>query len=196
EGLLQKLKPADQQRQALETEFAALQKIAASFPIARTETFFDKPEKEQKGSGLVFSLLVEPEAGDWDERSAELCTLGALEVVEQTQERVTTARDNLHFMRALPEVPVEKIRSFIRQEYPETLAYYCLNRRVHNAVLGGGKAGRESSGPRISVRLVAGLVEATLRPRIDAFVKEIDELISRIEARIDEILHAAVQVKD
>lgn len=196
EGLLQKLKPADQQRQALETEFAALQRVAASFPIARTETFFDKPEKEQKGSGLVFSLLVDPEAGEWDERSAELCTLGALEVVEQTQERVTTARDNLHFMRALPEVPVEKIRSFIRQEYPETLAYYLLNRRVHNAVLGGGKAGRESSGPRIAVRLVAGLVEATLRPRIDAFVKEIDELISRIEARIDEILHAAVQVKD
>ncbi len=195
EGLLARMNPGEEQRQTLEAELALLLAVADGFPLVKTDTFFDAPEQAAPGSGLAFSLVVNPDACKACRTCVEVCPEGALVVRPQTPDRLATARANWRFLRGLPDASPERIAPFIREDDPNTLAYHLLSRRAYHAALGGDLT-EPGSGKKTVVHLLAGLVEATLRPRIDAFIEEVAGLMTGIARQIDEKLHAAVQVDD
>ena len=194
-GLLEKMKPKTEQRNTLETEFAHLRAVADTFPLIKTTTFFDTPEGAKKDAGLTFSLVVNPDACKACRTCVEVCPEGALVVRPQTQARLAEARANWRFMRQLPDVSPERIAPFIEENEPGTLAYHLLNRRAYHAALGGDLT-EPGSGKKTVVHLLAGLVEAALRPRIDQFVEQVTDLMAQVAKKIDETLHDAVQVDD
>ena len=74
-----------------------------SFPLARTRTFYDAIEQKNPGSGVMYSVIIDPWKCTGCLECVDVCGLGAL--VEQPEEhgRLLEMRFNFRFLSRIPE---------------------------------------------------------------------------------------------
>lgn len=193
--LLEKMKPKEDQEKALTAEFALLQEKVQDFPVVRTAVFFDNPQRREKGSGKVLAIAVNPTACSGCATCVNICPEAALENVPQTEDLVAQYRRSWKVMMTLPELSFEQLQEVVAADQPDTMMRYLLRRKIYHTLPGGDEA-FPGSGARTAMHLLLAAVEAEMQPRFEALQQQINERISKLEARIQGKLDSAVQIND
>ena len=193
--LVELMKPADDVRQALEGEFQAILETLADVPIVRTEHFFDQLHAQQKGSGQIFSLVVDPDACKSCGLCAAACPEGALEMVLVTEEKISELRAQRDFLLELPEVLLDFLEKLPVEDDEIRTMLPLLNRSVYYSLYGGDNA-PAGSGGKIALHLVTAAVEREMRPRIQRFIAQLDQMIETLEKNIQGQVSGSLHIND
>jgi pyruvate-ferredoxin/flavodoxin oxidoreductase len=183
------------QLDALNAEFELVKGIVKDFPIVKSHIFFKERHDLQKGSGAIFSININPMSCKNCLECINICPDNALEPVKQSEEVLETYRRGWQFARSLPELSEDQLGQFISEKRPKSSLNQLLRKKAYHS-LPGGDVAFPGSGVKTAVHLLTASVEALMQPRINAFLAKIEELISRIEAKIQGRLESAVRIND
>ena len=183
------------QSEALAAELDTMYQLTAGFPIIRTETFFEKPEKANAGNGKVLSIALNPQACKGCMLCEAVCPENAWEEMPQTDDIVKQYRHNWQFLMNLPETPSSELNLFISPEIPRTHLYHLLNKRVYHT-MHGGDAASPGSGTKTALHLITAAAQAVMQPGLESFMERVNSARKRLEEKIQSHLVKAVEVND
>jgi pyruvate-ferredoxin/flavodoxin oxidoreductase len=167
-------------RAELDAQFAPVQAAIAAFPLAKTRPFFDLPESKQAGTGGLLSITVNPETCKGCNLCVEVCPDGALIGVKQTDAMVDELRRNWAFWQKLPDTADHYISIANLDEATGTLSSLLLKKQNYMSMVGGDGACM-GCGEKTVVHLVLSTIQATMQPRVAAFVAKLDTLIAGLD---------------
>jgi pyruvate-ferredoxin/flavodoxin oxidoreductase len=186
--------PADRKASLTEALGAVVGQIG-DLPVARTRVFFDEAEAQAKGSGELFVLAVNPDTCKSPDLVLAACEGKGLRAVEQTPERLESARHLWNLWQRLPDTSgatIERARA-----HPEigTLAALLLSRHCLHAMTGGDGA-EAASGAKAALNRVLGVTEFHRQPRLQKHLQEIEALRTKLADRIRAVLAEALPTDD
>jgi pyruvate-ferredoxin/flavodoxin oxidoreductase len=193
--LIDKLGLDAEKRAVIEHEYGHVRARVEHVLVARTETFFTAPHGAEKGSGAHLSIALNPLACTGCGVCIDVCPEGALAWATQTPGRLDEARARWAFQRELPPVPADAIERFVADDRPETFVHRLLDRDAYHSLV-GGDGSYPGNSAKTAVHLVAAAVEAAMKPRIRAHVARLDELIARLEKKIQGDVSDALRIND
>ncbi len=193
QGILPKLNLDPERRAQLDGEFAAVHAELADFPLAKTSPFFDGPETKQKGSGGLLSITINPDACKGCNICVQVCPDEALRTVKQTDEIVARLRRHWGLWERLPDTPDRYINVSSIDEGIGVLSSLLLKKANYRSMVGGDGACM-GCGEKTVVHLVLSAVNALMHPRVERYVKELDELITQLDEKARTILASQADV--
>jgi pyruvate-ferredoxin/flavodoxin oxidoreductase len=192
--VLEKMAPPADKRRTLEEEYALVRGQLDALQLIKTDLFFRERERESQGTGLLFSLSVDPDACKSCGLCAAVCSESALEMIAAVEADAPSAAANRDLLRMLPDVPVEQLDAMASGEARSEVLRF-INREVSNSIRGGDE-GPPGNGPRTALRLTLGAIVATLQPGVVRLRSEIGALIDEIKGRLQETVNGAVRIRD
>lgn len=182
QNVIQKLEPAPARRAELDAEWAPVYSALADFPVAKTGPFFDLPERKEKGSGGLLSLTINPATCKGCDICVAVCPDDALLSKRQSDERVEQLRSNWALWKHLPETDDRFINIPNLEEGIGVLSSLLLKQSNYHSTEGGDGACL-GCGEKTDIHLVLSAINALLIPRVEAYVGELEELITDLDAR-------------
>ncbi|MHC5007522.1 MAG: hypothetical protein ACYTGF_09225, partial [Planctomycetota bacterium] len=136
-ALINKMDVPDDRRASLTDALEAVVGQVGELPVARTRVFFDEPERQAKGSGELFALVVNPDTCKSPELILSACGGKGLKQVSQTPEAIETARRLWNLWQRLPDTSGATIAR--ARQHPEigTLGALLLSRHCLHAMDAG-----------------------------------------------------------
>ena len=192
-ALAPKLSLDDEKRRALDAELALVNAAVGGFKFAKTGTFWDTPERKQKGSGGLLSVTINPEACKGCNLCVEVCPDGALESVRQDDALVATMHEQWDFWQQLPDTPQRFVNVSNMEEGIGVLPTLLLKKDTYGSMAGGDGACM-GCGEKTAVHLIVSTVEAMMRPRVEGHVARLRSLVATLETKAREILASDVDV--
>ncbi|UCD24470.1 MAG: 2-oxoacid:acceptor oxidoreductase family protein [Gemmatimonadota bacterium] len=189
----QKLNMDPEKRRALDSEFSPVYSALAEFPLAKTAPFFDLPEGQEKGTGGLLSITVNPETCKGCNVCVEVCPDEALITVKQNEANTERLRRNWALWRHLPETPDRYINVSDIDEGIGVLSSLLLKKENYRSML-GGDGSCMGCGEKTVMHLVLSAVNALMIPRVRKYVSKLDELISGLDAKARDILTSDVDL--
>jgi pyruvate-ferredoxin/flavodoxin oxidoreductase len=193
--LAEKMKLSEEKLQPIQSEFDLLIARVKDYPIARTRRFFDDPHINEKGSGQLLTIALNPLSCKGCRLCLEVCPENAFDWVEQTPELLQTARRNWEWQMGLPPVPNDTIESHILPDDPDTEVHRLLDKYAYHSLVGGDAAPPGQS-VKTAVHLVTAAIESVMRPRVDAHAERLSNLIQRMEDKIQGKVAQTVEIND
>ncbi|MCK4775407.1 MAG: 4Fe-4S binding protein, partial [Candidatus Krumholzibacteria bacterium] len=129
--LIEKMNLEEDKAKALRDEFDPVCAKVEHYPIARTEQFFDEPHRQNKNSGMLLSIALNPLSCKGCKICVEVCPEGAFEWTDQTAEYLDKTRSNWLWHMNLPVVPKEWIDEQIVPGRPETEILRLLDKNAY-----------------------------------------------------------------
>jgi pyruvate-ferredoxin/flavodoxin oxidoreductase len=170
-------------RAHLDEEWGAVFSVLADFPVAKTVPFFDVPERNEKGSGGLLAITINPEACKGCNICVEVCPEQALVTVRQDEEIVEQLRRNWRFWETLPDTPDRYVNVADIDEGIGVLSSLLLKKENYRSMAGGDGACM-GCGEKTAVHLVVSTIEAVVRPRVAAFVQKLDRVIQELDGKV------------
>ena len=190
--LVEKMDLGDEVMAVLKEDFELLHAAVESWPIARTETFFEAPDKAQKGNGMLLSIGLNPLSCKGCGLCVEVCPEGAIVWEEQTEERVRVDRENWAFQMKLPDVPDDILDGAVSELDARTQVNRLLDKTVYHSMV-GGDAAFPGTGTKTAVHLLSSAVESVMLPRFKAHAltlsRLIDALQEKIQGKVSDVVH-------
>ncbi len=183
----EKLNWDPERRKSLDAEFAPVFSAIAEFPLAKTGPFFDVPESQEKGTGGLLSITVNPEACKGCNLCVEVCPDQALITVKQDEEVVDKLRRNWALWQNLPDTDDRYINVASLEEGIGVLSSLLLKKDNYRTMFGGDGACM-GCGEKTGVHLMLSAVNAVMAPRVEKHVKKLEDLVARLDARARELL--------
>ncbi len=187
EKLAPKLAPDAERRLALDAEFQPVHAALADFPLAKTTPFFDLRERREPGTGGLLSITVNPQACKGCMLCVEVCPDEALVTVKQDDAAVAKLERNWALWNRLPDTPDRYINISDIEEGIGVLPSLLLKRENYDAMV-GGDGSCMGCGEKTAVHLIISAVSALMSPRVEAYVRKLDELIERLDAQARQII--------
>ncbi|MDH3215942.1 MAG: 4Fe-4S binding protein [Candidatus Krumholzibacteria bacterium] len=176
-------------------EFELLRESLNHLQVAKTETFFDEPQKNEKGSGTLLSIVVNPLSCTGCGLCVGVCPDNALEWTEQTVDRVKQYQENWQLQMKFPRVTEDLLATHISPRHPDTLVNRLLDKTAYHSMV-GGDGSAPGSGAKIAVHLLTATIESFMRPRLDAHVTRLSRLIERLEEKIQGKVSDTLAIND
>ncbi|MDY7108065.1 MAG: pyruvate ferredoxin oxidoreductase, partial [Planctomycetota bacterium] len=183
------------QKQPLREALNVIIDEVGELPLARTPVFFDDAEKQSSGSGELFALIVNPDACKCPEATLARCRGRGLKGLEQTPERVESARRLWNLYQQLPDTSGQTIERVRDHEAVGPLGSLMLSRHCLLAMSGGDGA-EAGSGAKLALRQVLAAAEYQLQPAIQRHLEHIEDLRGRLADRIRDMLADALPTGD
>jgi len=182
-----RLNLSDEERPAHDAVFDATLEVVERLQPVVTAPLFREPERENKGTGELLVLAVDPRACLGCELCIAVCPEDALRPVDRTRERVEESERRWRAWEELPDTAGETLARVA--EHPEVgpLAAVLLSRHCGQAQVGGA-GGEPGSGERLASRLVAGLVEHHAQRRMAGLLERIEAQRTSLEQKARERL--------
>jgi pyruvate-ferredoxin/flavodoxin oxidoreductase len=137
ESVAEKLKLDPERRSALDGEFGSVYSALADFPLAKTAPFFDVPEDQEKGTGALLSITVNPETCKGCNICVDVCPDEALVTIKQDEEAVDKLRRNWALWQNLPETDDRYINISNMDEGIGVLSSLLLKKHNYRSMMGG-----------------------------------------------------------
>ncbi len=192
--LIEKLNPAEEQERVLRQEFQMLSGEVKDFPIIRTERFFNQPHRQEKGSGMVLALTINPQSCKGCGSCVAVCPDNALEALPQTADIVETYRRNWRILNELPDPEDSRLASFTSAGNSGALFHLLRKKPFHTVI--GGDGSYPGSGAKRALRLIGSAVEIAMQPRYRELMDKISQLIQRLEDKIRGNVQNVFKVND
>ena len=156
----------------------------ATFPVARTRPFFDSMEKEQPGSGGLFSAVVDPWKCTGCLQCVDVCGAGALTAVDQDADVLAELEQRFETMTTLEATPKRFFEG--STDIDGDIKRMLLDRTAYYATTGGHGACR-GCGEVTAIRLVTSMSRAVGEERRRSHVAELEGLITTLTAKRDSL---------
>lgn len=167
----------------LKEEFRLFEEELGDFKFSITRPYYSVMEKQEKGSGGLLSITVNPFTCKGCMECVAVCDDDALRPVTQTKESTEQLRNEWDFWETLPNTP----RKFIRVEDLEqgigALQTILLDKNNYSSFASGDGACL-GCGEKSVMHVFLATVEALMQPRIAKHVKYLEDLIARLENHI------------
>ncbi len=187
ETVVDKMKLDPERRAALDEEFGPVYAAIAEFPLAKTGPFFDVPESQQKNTGGLLSITVNPDACKGCNICVKVCPDNALITVTQTDEIVEQLRRNWKLWDNLPDTNDRYVNVASIDEGIGILSSLLLKKETYRSMVGGDGACM-GCGEKTVVHLVLSAVNALMQPRVTRYVAQLDEQIAKLDEKARGIL--------
>ncbi len=178
----EKLNLDPERRKELDGEFAPVYAALAEFPLAKTAPFFDLPENQEKGTGGLLSVTVNPQTCKGCNICVEVCPDNALITVKQDEQAVEKLRRNWRLWKELPETDDRYINVSNIEEGIGVLSSLLLKKHNYRSMM-GGDGSCMGCGEKTVIHLVLSAVNALMIPRVMKYVNRLDDLIARLDAK-------------
>lgn len=195
DNLKDKLPLNEERKQAVSEALVTLNQKIGELPVTRTETFFYKPERYQRETGELLSLVINPDACKACKLCIAACEPGALSAVPQTQAQVEQAHRLWQLWEQLPDTPGATIERARKLPEVGQMPAILLSRHCQLAVAGGDNA-EAGSGEKLAVRLAIAVIEFQRQPLVNRFLKEIASLREQLMTSIRNNLADALPTDD
>ncbi len=176
-------------------EFRLFQDALGEFKFSATQPYWMVREKKQKGSGGLLSITVNPYACKGCGECVKVCHDDALRTVLQTPESIQLLRRDWTFWQELPTTPPEYIRIDNLDERIGALETLLLDKKNYMAMVGGDGACL-GCGEKTVVHLFTATVQALMQPRAAKQVKQLEDLIARLDQHIRLKLAGTMDLSD
>jgi pyruvate-ferredoxin/flavodoxin oxidoreductase len=178
----------DAERQkALDEEFTPVYLALLEFPIAKTAPFFDIPESQEKGSGGLLSITVDPQACKGCNLCVEVCPDEALITVKQDEEAVEKLRRNWKLWEWLPDTDDRYINIANLEEGIGVLSSLLLKKENYRSMY-GGDGSCMGCAEKTGIHLILSAVNAVVQPRVKQHVAKLEDLLAQLDAKARELL--------
>jgi pyruvate-ferredoxin/flavodoxin oxidoreductase len=185
--VVEKLGWEAERRVELDEEFAAVYSALAEFPLAKTATFFDVPESQEKGTGGLLSITVSPDACKGCNLCVEVCPDEALITVKQDEEMVEKLRRNWKLWERLPDTADRYVNVANLDEGIGVLSSLLLKKDNYRTMFGGDGACM-GCGEKTGLHLLLSAVSAVMQPRVEKHEKKLADLIAGLDTKARELL--------
>lgn len=156
----------------------------AAFPVARTRPLFDAPEKQEPGSGALFSAVVDPWKCTGCLQCVQVCGPDALASADQDDLLLAMLETRFERLTKLPDTP-ERITADATAPGGD-IKRVLLSRRDYYSMTGGHGACR-GCGEVTAIHLLNSLSHRLGDDRRKAHLRELDELLDRLGALLDSL---------
>jgi pyruvate-ferredoxin/flavodoxin oxidoreductase len=195
EKVLKDFSGDDDEKKVLKKEFGLFTEQLDDFPLALSRPFFTNMEKDQAGSGGLFSVTVNPQTCKGCMECVEVCDDGALKAVPQTAEAVDKLRNDWKFWEDLPNTPRKFIQVDNLEEGVGALETILLDKKNYGALTSGDGACMGCS-EKTALHLFVATVEALMQPRVEKQTAKLKQLVSDMEQHIRLKLVDSVDVEN
>ena len=186
---------AENERPVLEEEFVWFKEALGGFQFSLTRPHYTLPEKDEAGSGGLFSITINPYTCKGCSECVEVCDDDALRLVTQTEESVKQLRDEWEFWLQLPNTPQRFINIDNLEERIGIMQNILLDKNAYLPLTSGDGACMGCSEKTV-LHLFTATVESLMRPRVERHVAYLTELIQRLEKKIQSQLLDEINVDD
>lgn len=167
----------------LATELDWLREAVDGFQLAVTRPYHTVHEQQQKGSGGLLSITVDPYTCKGCMECVQVCEDDALRPKTQTSETIARLKKDWSFWLDLPTTPEKYVRIDDLEEGIGALETLLLDKEAYLAFTSGDGACLGCSEKTI-VHLFTATVESLMQPRIRRYVERIDDLIARLRRHV------------
>ncbi len=164
-------------------------------PAALTSALFVEPDNQDKGSGELLLLAVDPDACKGCGICIQVCAPGALRYAHQSSRSLDQARHIQKAWHELPDSEPATIQRLGRHADVGAMAAALLARGAGLSMTGGDGA-EPGSGAKLALRLALAIVEAQQVPRFAEFLKDVNATRQKISGLIRDILADALPADD
>jgi len=183
------------EKEKLQKELELFKEELNGFQFALTRPHFTVPEKDQPGSGGLFSITVNPYTCKGCMECVEVCNDDALRPMKQTSESVQMLRDHWDFWTDLPSTPAKYIRVDDIEEGIGALETILLDKSKYLPFTSGDGACLGCA-EKTAIHLFIATVEALMQPRVAKHLNHITDLIDRLKKHIQLRLAGEINVSD
>jgi len=167
--------------EAAKGEFDAVVVEIGKLPIAVTDTFFNQPNTQEKGSGELFSLVINPSSCTGCGICAQVSN--AITMAPQTTEILNDATEQFKFWEQLPDTSADTINRLFHDENYSSLAAMMLSRNYFMSMSGASSSENDNSFKTL-LHIVTSTTESVVQPKIVNQIKSIDDLIESLSENI------------
>ena len=182
-------------RAELRQELRWFREEIGDFQLALSRPYFTNKEKESPGEGGLLSITVNPYTCKGCMECVQVCDDDALRSVRQTDESLETLRHNWDVWQDLPTTSPKYIRIQDIEQGIGALETLLLDKRNYSAFVSGDGACL-GCGEKSIVHLFTATIEALMQPRVERHLARLDELIKKLETRIQQELVQEIDVGD
>lgn len=175
----------------LKNEFEAILNEIESFPVSINDAFFNNPELIEKGSGELFSLVVDPNACTGCGICADECREDALLIVEPNNDTLETTYNKFNKWEALPDTDSYTISKKLANKEYDSLSALLLSRNFY-LTMTGGSTSEKGAPSKALAHLITAVTEFSVQKNSIKEIKEIDELIRALSTVIHNHLSEAL----
>lgn len=179
--------------EALKQEFEWFRESMGEFQFSLTKPYFDQREKNQPGSGGLYSITVNPYTCKGCMLCVDVCDDEALTSVEQTSESVSKLRSDWDYWLDLPTTPPDFIRVDDIEEKIGALETMLMDKSVYQSMACGDGA-CTGCGEKSILHIFTSTITALMQRRVKKQVERIADLAQRLEQHIKSKLADTVDV--
>ena len=165
---------------SIQKNFAKLIGILEAFPVAKTRPFFDAMEKNQAGSGGLFSATIDPWKCTGCLECVEVCGPGALVAREQDAAVLSTIQTRFEFLAQTQNTPERFYADAVKPD--GEIKRLFLDRANYYATT-GGHGGCRGCGEVTAIRMVTSANHALTETRQHEHVRELESVINTLTAK-------------
>ncbi|NKN34057.1 2-oxoacid:acceptor oxidoreductase family protein [Marichromatium bheemlicum] len=171
------------QKAALEQEFGLLMQALGDYQFAVTKPYWSNREKQQKGSGGLFSITVNPYTCKGCMECIDVCNDGALVAEPQTDESIRQMQARWDMWLDLPTTDPDFIRIDDLDDKVGALETLLLDKTNYLSMV-SGDGSCMGCGEKTALHLFTSTVTALMQPRVKRHLAELDDLINRLETHV------------
>ena len=189
ENVAKKVATDPERRQALDKEFQVVATTLADFPLAKTAPFFDVPENQEKETGGLLSITVNPETCKGCNVCVDVCPSGALVTIKQTDQVVEDLHRRWALWRNLPDTDDRYVDIASLEEAIGILPSLLLKKENYMSMVGGDGACM-GCGEKTGIHLVVSSVHAMVLPRVKKLVAKLESMMDELDRKARGLLSA------
>ncbi|MBT8440405.1 MAG: 2-oxoacid:acceptor oxidoreductase family protein, partial [Gammaproteobacteria bacterium] len=182
-------------KSGMEEEFGRFIEALGTFDFSVTKPYWNTKEKKAKGSGGLFSITLNPYTCKGCMECVEVCEDEAFNDKPQDQAAIDKMRDDWKLWLELPNTSDTYSRIDDLDEKIGALETLLLDKEAYQAMVCGDGACL-GCGEKTIMHLFTATAAKLMQPRVEAHVKKLDDLITRLEQHIRLKLAAGVDLSN
>ena len=169
---------------SLKRDFEKIVDVLKCFPVAKTRPFFDAMEKNEAGSGGLYSVNIDPWKCTGCLECVDVCGPGALSAEKQSSQLQAEMSLNLEFLSKLPNTAARFTEKAIQ---PNGDSKRLLLDHDNYYAMTGGHGACRGCGEVTAIRLLTATNKAIHEKKRKTHINELETLIDQLSIKVKKI---------
>jgi len=169
---------------SLKRDFEKMVEILDCFPVAKTRPFFDAMEKNEAGSGGLYSVNIDPWKCTGCAECVDVCGPGALSTEKQSSQLQAEMSQNFEFLSEMPNTAARFTENAIQ---PGGDSKRLLLDHDNYYAMTGGHGACRGCGEVTAIRLLTATNKAIHEKKRKSHIDDLEALLSKLNTKLENI---------